>query len=249
MPLNNLRIDSLVPNVGQLLVDEIIKYDKSAKYYLQEETAEESGKLHWQGWCSYSRCAIMRKNGIMKPPEDSFREHFNRWTQKLSEHYKSSETKSFPKTKDIMHQKSYILNNDRKKDIPVLTNFTSDEIAVFKYEAPIWVPRAKNSKRCRSDDWWTITYRELRDYVIFKNIYGEKVINYPQIPKFVLKRVAKNLDDIILRRLILGLTNQLEVEFDHPSNKRLETSFISDFLGTYSLIFDMNNFENIKKKK
>lgn len=245
--LNTIRVDclGLDPDVVK---DDILQYiylihkkkDKvyPYKWYIQLEEGDETGKLHWQGWIEHETPTCGNKD-----PRDAFRERMNKSINGLSPEHKKSSSKSFAKIKDFEKICSYHLRNP-SKDIAeenISTNYTSEELDGFS-QCPEWIV-SKKKVNLDKNDWFAITLRELENFCIYTDITGFKRINYPVIPKFVLKRIPKNLDFIIFSRLVLGLTNKLEEKYDNKFNRRVESNFLDKIFNEYSEIYKMSNFD------
>lgn len=184
--------------------DEIVKFLSSGKflsYYVSFEIGTATNKPHWQGWVSYDYT------------ENSYRTKCTIWAKSLG---LSGKTKQycFGSIKDLKVYQSYIMNNTSKDLIKVFTNLESIYLDDLK-QLPKFVPKQELNVK---QDWYLKCYKELEDKCLEQTFSGLK-INYPRIKTVILQQCSKNIDAFIFKRLLIGLSNKLEQNYNHPDNK------------------------------
>lgn len=207
---------------GKSPVEDVVAYlvKVEAKYYMQVELGEETGKPHWQGWATYDSVK-----------ENSFRAYLCKLCSKNGLCPKKKQY-CFGKIRDFETYKGYILKNDTKKvSLDFRTNLSDEDLEVISSEALPFVSVKKQSIKKNTKSWFDSVLEKYEDRLVIKNLKNQMVIQYDILETIILETTPKSLDVQIFRRLIIGLGNYLErkyknehnVRFRHYLHKSLET--------------------------
>lgn len=222
MPVNTIRVDTVLEDIGDLLEAKLQKYVPDSKWFYQFEIGKITGKPHIQGWCDHH-----------KNSESTFRLFMNKFISNLSEGYKCSSTKSFAMCTNFQNEQSYLINNPAKilDEIPTWTNYSSEELEIMKSEVPQWVERTEFLEainKSKKKAWHLETMEILEDSCVSKNLCGEKLINYKTLEANMKARMPKSLDTMIYKRNLVGCTFHLELRVGNKRQNCKVQHFLSD---------------------
>ena len=187
------------------------KYE--GKYLVALEEGEETGKLHYQGWCCH------------KASDNTYRKHFASLFKDLG-----TKQKCFTKVKNSSVYTAYILTNDSKSDLQyddVITNYTQEEFDELKKEPP-FVKYNKQEKGGRTND-------VLASFQKHAVVDGR--IQYHLLPQIYLRHCPKRINPSLMYDNIVALSVHLEHMYDNHHNERVRRSLMSSFM----LIDDKND--------
>lgn len=209
---STIRIDTdQIDDINELILKQV-KLGKIESYHIQLETADETGKLHIQGYL------------------------FHRWTD---QHYKTKSPialwckkngieksqKSFAVVKELSKYLSYIHNHPNKSNLIHYNKLSSNILEEIK-SVPVWEVKKtlKKNNLNKSVSFQKRLYDDISESCIITNEHGERIINYSIIFTKVYNYAGqffKNMDRLVLRRCIFGFTASLEYHINgtNPHNR------------------------------
>lgn len=176
------------------------------EYCVSYEISDLVGKPHFQGWIKTSLS------------DAHYRRKCNTWAKGIGLDPKKKEY-CFGNIKDFDTYRSYIICNQSKSNVEysdVITNISEMNFNILKDSLPEFKTKSdftNDRKNGKSLPFLAKVFEVVKRECTIVDMMDEIQIDYPKIKKVMLEEfgnVYKPLDNIIIERHVLGVTNSLE---------------------------------------
>lgn len=208
MMWSQFRVDTSDKNGASDFLDKFCERHEG-KYCFTLEKAQETSKLHLQGWTYHNAS------------DNTYRKH-------MAVCYKEYgvKQKCFTRIKNPETYVAYILRNDLKGHVDysgVVTNYTLDEFERLVKDLTPFVDKPAVTRGAKPQ----FSNEVINTFV--KHGVKDGVIQYHELPFLYLRHCPKRINKTLMYDNVMGLTVQLERMFPHEKNTRAQYHLCDGF--------------------